>query len=725
MSQLAHNKACEIEDFADPDLLATIQAIFQHEARSYAPDFPSGVESPRYWEAAMAVRALRDLGALRPDATLLVVGAGAGPTPFYLTNYARQVFAIDRYFEPGAASMITPRMFLLEPEELAPYPFDLRRLVVQHMDERQLRFPDAHFDGILAFNLIGKVGNLDEVAHACYELGRVLKPGGVLAICTPYRLGNPPGGVGYNETPIPSFADIQRYIVEASGLEPVDELDDEISQTTLDSRRDLTSYAELNGSTAGALKLGSGTDWESWSHQPYLIHIHHGFIFSSLHLALQKTAAYPAWPNTWAQPGPEVAEAIRRASQVLLATPSAPSGSRQKPSIATTETVIMQRSSETMEQARSHFRTWDEARIRGWYNRTLRRLPRPLGALGRSLIRVGNLGKVHEAQAQLSLTMIEHHSQIDQRLDETGGRIGELEVRSDEQSDQIASVWDQTRQAQQLTTSLTALNGRVGQLERQLEQEVGRQTAQLTQQIAGVEALLAELRAAQQQLAERLDAHSAGQQQLAERLDTSQQQLAERLDTSQQQLAERLDTSQQLAEQWSSERQALDLRVRQAISMTRLIQQRLDVEHAGGAPPAEAIALAPAEALELIAELERASPDLAACTAVELSVAGAQAEQLVAVLAEYFGERTSSRESSYRYPNDAWYHIDFSAAWNRPSLFANAISRLGEAGYFVLVTVPEHDTPGAIAGLQQVEERTFELAGGRAIRSYVWRKAAG
>ena len=37
----------------------------------------------------MSVRALRDFGALRPDALMLGVGAGTEATVFYLTNHVQ------------------------------------------------------------------------------------------------------------------------------------------------------------------------------------------------------------------------------------------------------------------------------------------------------------------------------------------------------------------------------------------------------------------------------------------------------------------------------------------------------------------------------------------------------------------------------------------------------------------------------------------------------------
>ena len=44
----------------------------------------------------------------------------------------------------------------------------------------RLRYPDDTFDGIFSSGSIEHFGDLQDVANAAYEMGRVLKPGGVL-----------------------------------------------------------------------------------------------------------------------------------------------------------------------------------------------------------------------------------------------------------------------------------------------------------------------------------------------------------------------------------------------------------------------------------------------------------------------------------------------------------------------------------------------------------------
>src|SRR5690606_17359567 len=93
---LPYCKLCEIEDFASPELLPVLRRVFGHLAAD-SPDFLTGAEHRKHWEVAMAVRALEDLGAVRPDATILGVGAGTEVTSFYLATRVGSVVATDLY----------------------------------------------------------------------------------------------------------------------------------------------------------------------------------------------------------------------------------------------------------------------------------------------------------------------------------------------------------------------------------------------------------------------------------------------------------------------------------------------------------------------------------------------------------------------------------------------------------------------------------------------------
>ncbi|HEX8203015.1 MAG TPA: hypothetical protein VF590_21240, partial [Isosphaeraceae bacterium] len=112
--RLSHNKACNLEDFDDPDLRAILRDGFAHEVRRFGPDFPAGCEYRKHWEIAMAVRALRDLGALHRGAQVQGIAAGNEPTIFWLTAWVGRVFATDLYLDAGAWTPFAHRSMLAD-----------------------------------------------------------------------------------------------------------------------------------------------------------------------------------------------------------------------------------------------------------------------------------------------------------------------------------------------------------------------------------------------------------------------------------------------------------------------------------------------------------------------------------------------------------------------------------------------------------------------------------
>ena len=185
-------------------------------------------------------------------------------------------------------------------------------LVVQHMDARRLRFPDNRFDGIFSSGLIEHFGGLMDVAHSAYEMGRVLKPGGILSLSTVMAIAGPPGRLGgVPGTCSCSSASISlRYIVEASGLELVDALDTDATPAAHAVHRSLEQVltAVLGDSAARGLK-GLQEDYKHGVF-PCIALDWKGFTFDSVHLALRKPLSGCGAANAWARPTPVVDQNI-------------------------------------------------------------------------------------------------------------------------------------------------------------------------------------------------------------------------------------------------------------------------------------------------------------------------------------------------------------------------------------------------------------------------------
>ena len=335
------NKVCEIEDFADPELAGSIREVCGQKTVFFPPGYPDGYEARKDWEVAMSVRALRHFGALHADAVVLGVAAGTEDTIFYLTRHARQVFVTDRYLGAGAWGQVAPVAMLVDPAFLAPFDFDPNRLVVQHMDGRSLRYPDETFDAVFSSGSIEHFGELLDVAYAAYEMGRVLKPGGVLVLSTEFKIDGPPEGIGWpGDALMLSAENLRRYVVEASGLEPVDDLATDLSEATMATARDISQAVldhdrRLNG--VGARGVPEYALWDF----PHLVISHGGYEFTSVHLTLRRPAEWPAVDNAWARPPRETLDAIAGWNAQVLAAgdPSRPPEPVAEPAVGVATAV--------------------------------------------------------------------------------------------------------------------------------------------------------------------------------------------------------------------------------------------------------------------------------------------------------------------------------------------------------------------------------------------------
>jgi len=281
---LSYNKVCELEDFTHSDLQPIIKDIFSHEKIRFGNDFPIGYEYRKYWEIGMSVRALSDGGAIHPTSELLGIGAGNEPTVFYLTNYVRRVFATDLYLgedwhESANIGMLT------HPERYWPLAWKRRRLVVQHMNALELQYDDNSFDGIFSSSSLEHFGSFEDINQSIREMVRVLKPGGVLALSTEFRIeGN---GTGLGRTLLFDESQIQDLFFKSSDLEPMSAPKFKISAATRQTEQPFAKAAEdvvRHSDFYGEILFHKLT----WSSYPHILLRQDQYLFTSIHLALRK-----------------------------------------------------------------------------------------------------------------------------------------------------------------------------------------------------------------------------------------------------------------------------------------------------------------------------------------------------------------------------------------------------------------------------------------------------
>jgi SAM-dependent methyltransferase len=220
---LGYCKLCEFEDFADPGL--------RRYKRELVPAHERERVHRKYWEVAQTARALVELGAAHARAELLGVAAGKETTTFWLTNHASRVFATDRYLEPAGWEIDAPQAMLTAPGQYAVGAWNPRRLVVQHMDARELQYEDASFDAIYSSGSIEHFGDYGDLGLALAEMWRVLKPSGIAVLSSEYRLRGP--GPGIAGTLVFSAEEIAELVVGPYAWELVQPLDLRVSQATL------------------------------------------------------------------------------------------------------------------------------------------------------------------------------------------------------------------------------------------------------------------------------------------------------------------------------------------------------------------------------------------------------------------------------------------------------------------------------------------------------------
>ena len=272
---LGFNRVIDIDDFADPELQHVMRDMYPDAIEEW-PAFPVGHEHRKHWEYAMCYRTFSHSGTLSRKSRILGVGAGKEDTLYYLTKFVDQVVATDLYIGSESWGDFAPSEMLSDPAQFSPYPdFEPTRLVVENMDARRLRYPDKSFDGVFSLGSIEHFGSFDDIAQAASEMGRVLRPGGILSLATEYRIYGPEGGTGSDGLRFLGLHELRKFIVAPSGLELIDPI------RTEQSPRTLSNVYPVQYSFDGGP--------EGWSFFPHLAFLHpHGYIFCSVHLALQK-----------------------------------------------------------------------------------------------------------------------------------------------------------------------------------------------------------------------------------------------------------------------------------------------------------------------------------------------------------------------------------------------------------------------------------------------------
>jgi FkbM family methyltransferase len=303
----ALNRVVNLEDFQERVVRDTIREIFARQA-SESPAFPTGQEHRTQWENAMTVLALREGGALRPDAEVLGIG-GSEATRFWLTNQVRRVWATDLYDKSGTSSDAAPSLLPANPRSAWDGPWNPRRLVVRHMDPRELLYEDGTFDGIFVSRSIERLGSSNRLAALIDEAFRVLKPGGTASFSTDLLIDGDPLPFE-DERVIFTPELIQHVFVGERDWALVTPIDYTISAATLATEVEVADYLAPTEPTYPNCVLRMGSN---------LITSVHIAVRRSVRLAPRKVISPPGGPHPIAGPLPEVGRLADRLPDPVVA----------------------------------------------------------------------------------------------------------------------------------------------------------------------------------------------------------------------------------------------------------------------------------------------------------------------------------------------------------------------------------------------------------------------
>jgi SAM-dependent methyltransferase len=269
-----------------------MREVYASDAQYYGEaDFPAGREYRKYWEVAMTLRAFGSFGVLRDDARVLGVGAGREATIYWLTRHVGEVVATDLYeTEDNWSESDSSADMLTDPGRYWDHDWNPERLTVRHMNALELDFEDESFDAIFSSSSIEHFGDFPDVRRSVEEMFRVLRPGGVLALATEFRLEGDrigyPGLLRFDEP------ELRALLLDGLWWDPASPMELQISDET---RSTAVEMSEAIGDQESGQR--------GWSRYPHLVLRHEQFLGTSVHVALVKSGLTAA---EWRRRSPEL-----------------------------------------------------------------------------------------------------------------------------------------------------------------------------------------------------------------------------------------------------------------------------------------------------------------------------------------------------------------------------------------------------------------------------------
>jgi SAM-dependent methyltransferase len=167
--------------------------------------------------------------------------------------------------------------------------WDPDRLEVRHMNALELDFPDDSFDAVFSSSSIEHFGGFREIRRSIEEIYRVLRPGGVAALATEFRIQG--SGHGWPGVYLFDEAALRATVFDGLWWDPATPLDSTVSKETLQAPVELQkALAEPRARV------------QVWSQYPHVLLREGSYLFTSVHVAMVKSGSTTA---AWRRLSPE------------------------------------------------------------------------------------------------------------------------------------------------------------------------------------------------------------------------------------------------------------------------------------------------------------------------------------------------------------------------------------------------------------------------------------
>lgn len=222
------SKVANVEDFNSKDFNNIYE---KYGLSNIKPDVPINLPllNRKTWEVAMAILSFDRLGLMDGTKEFLGIGAAKEETIVILSNNARRVFATDIYLDPGSWGGWYSEDILVDARPHFDERLNWRKVVFQHVDGTNLPYEDNCFDGIFSCSSIEHFGDEAAIRRAIEEVYRVLKPGGVAAISTEYKISGQ--GEGFHNVQLFDKDRLERVWLDGLSWKAIDFLDENLCKS--------------------------------------------------------------------------------------------------------------------------------------------------------------------------------------------------------------------------------------------------------------------------------------------------------------------------------------------------------------------------------------------------------------------------------------------------------------------------------------------------------------